>query len=176
MFPLALVGVAASRPFSWRELGNESLYGSSGKEHSCQPRTCKRRRFDPWVGKICWSRKWHPTPVFLPGKFHANSSLAVYNPWGHKELDTPEHFWVGNGNPYQYSCLENSMQEEPTVLQSMRSQRAGHDLATKQIYYTHICVLAWRIPRTGEPGGLPSMGSHRVGHNKWFSSSSSIVL
>ena len=30
---------------------------------------------------------------------------------------------------------------------------------------THSSVLAWRIPRTGEPGGLPSMGSHRVGHN-----------
>ena len=30
---------------------------------------------------------------------------------------------------------------------------------------THSCVLAWRIPGTGEPGGLPSMGSHRVGHN-----------
>ena len=30
---------------------------------------------------------------------------------------------------------------------------------------THSCVLAWRIPGTGEPGGLPSMGSHRVGHD-----------
>ena len=30
---------------------------------------------------------------------------------------------------------------------------------------THSSVLAWRIPRTGEPGGLPSLGSHRVGHN-----------
>ena len=30
---------------------------------------------------------------------------------------------------------------------------------------THSSVLAWRIPGTGEPGGLPSMGSHRVGHN-----------
>ena len=31
---------------------------------------------------------------------------------------------------------------------------------------THSSVLAWRIPRTGEPGGLPSMGSHRVGHDR----------
>ena len=30
---------------------------------------------------------------------------------------------------------------------------------------THSSVLAWRIPGTGEPGGLPSMGSHRVGHD-----------
>ena len=33
-------------------------------------------RFDPWVGKILWSRKWQPTPVFLPGKFHEQRSLA----------------------------------------------------------------------------------------------------
>ena len=36
--------------------------------------------FDPWVGKIPWSRKWQPTPVFLPGKFHGRRSLASYSP------------------------------------------------------------------------------------------------
>ena len=36
----------------------------SGKESTCQ---CRRHRFDPWVGKIPWRRKWQPTPVFLPG-------------------------------------------------------------------------------------------------------------
>ena len=80
-------GGCCSKTFPWRELRDESLYGTSGKEPSCQPKTCKRHRFDPWVGKICWSRKWHPTPVFLPGKFHAKRSLLCYSPWGHKELD-----------------------------------------------------------------------------------------
>ena len=50
---------------------------SSGKESACQ---CKRRRrfgFDPWVGKIPWSSKWQPTPVFLPGKCHGQRSLGV---------------------------------------------------------------------------------------------------
>ena len=42
----------------------------SGKESTCQCRRCKRRGFNPWVGKIPWSRKWQPTSVFLPGKFH----------------------------------------------------------------------------------------------------------
>ena len=46
--------------------------------------------FNPWVGKMPRSRKWHPIPVFLPGKFHGQSSLADYSPWGHKELDTME--------------------------------------------------------------------------------------
>ena len=37
-----------------------------------------RHGFDPWVGKIRWSRKWQPTPVFLPGKAHEQRSLAGY--------------------------------------------------------------------------------------------------
>ena len=50
----------------------------------------KRCGFEPWVTKILWSRKWQPTPVFLPGKFHGQGSLEGYSPWGHKELDTTE--------------------------------------------------------------------------------------
>ena len=56
----------------------------SGKESTCQ---CRRRRFNPWVRKIPWRRKWQPTPVFLPGKSHGQSSLAGYSPRGHKESD-----------------------------------------------------------------------------------------
>ena len=51
---------------------------------------CRRCRFDSWVGKIPWSRKWQPTPVFLPGKFHGQRSLAGYSLWGHKESDMAE--------------------------------------------------------------------------------------
>ena len=47
--------------------------------------------FDPWVGKIPWRRKQQPTPVFLPGKFHEQRSLAGYHPWGRKELDMTDH-------------------------------------------------------------------------------------
>ena len=43
------------------------------------------------VRKIAWSRKWQLTPVFLPGKFHGQRSLAGYSPWSHKELDTTKH-------------------------------------------------------------------------------------
>ena len=48
------------------------------------------RGFNPWVGKIPWTRKWEPTPVFLFGEFHGQRSLAGYSPWGHKESDTTE--------------------------------------------------------------------------------------
>ena len=43
------------------------------------------RRFDPRVWNIPWSRKWHSTPVFLPGKFHGQGSLVGHRPWGLKE-------------------------------------------------------------------------------------------
>ena len=46
---------------------------------------------NPWVGKISWSRKWQPTPVFLLGKFHGQRSLAGYSPRGCRELDMTEH-------------------------------------------------------------------------------------
>ena len=66
---------------------------------------------------IRWQRKqWQPTPVLLPGKSYGWSSLIGYSPWGQEESDTTErlhfHFSLscigeGNGNPLQYSCLEN---------------------------------------------------------------------
>ena len=46
------------------------IFGTSGKECSCQCRRYKRHGFDPWVEKMPWRRKWQPTPVFLPGKFY----------------------------------------------------------------------------------------------------------
>ena len=62
-----------------------------------------------------WRRKWHPTPVLLPGKSHGWSSRVGCSPWGREESDTTErlhfHFslsWIGegNGNLLQCSCLE----------------------------------------------------------------------
>ena len=44
----------------------------------------------PWVGKILWRKTWQPTPVFLPGEFHGQRSLAGYSPWDPKESDTTE--------------------------------------------------------------------------------------
>ena len=53
-----------------------------GKESACQCRGRKRHVFDPWIWKIPWSRKWQPTPVFLPGKFYRQKSRAGFSPWG----------------------------------------------------------------------------------------------
>ena len=57
------------------------------KESTCQ---CRRHRFDPWVRKILWRRKWLLIVVFLPSESHGQRSLVGYSPWGSKELDITE--------------------------------------------------------------------------------------
>ena len=80
-----------------------------------------------------------------------------------------------NGNPRQYSCLEHPMGGgawKAAVHGVAKSWTRLSDFtftfhfhALEEEMATHSGVLAWRIPGTGEPGGLPSMGSHRVGHD-----------
>ena len=70
--------------------------GSSVGKSVCPQ--CGRPAFNPWVGKVPWRRKRHPTPVLLPWKSHGWRSLGGYSPWGHKESDMTErlhfHFYV----------------------------------------------------------------------------------
>ena len=61
---------------------------NSGKESACQCRRCKKWGFNPWIGKIPWRKKRHPTPVFLPGELHGQRSRVGYSPWSCKESDT----------------------------------------------------------------------------------------
>ena len=80
-----------------------------------------------------------------------------------------------SGTPLQYSCLENPMDGGAwlaTVHGVARSRTRLSDFtftfhfqALEKEMATHFSVLAWRIPGTTESGGLPSMGSHRVGHD-----------
>ena len=61
--------------------------GSDSKESDCN---AGDMGFSLWVGKIPLRREWQPTPVFLPGEFHAHRSLVGYSPWGQKESDMTE--------------------------------------------------------------------------------------
>ncbi|XDA85452.1 hypothetical protein R6Z07F_015228 [Ovis aries] len=92
--PRCTLSWPAFHPSSERSLeaGSSWVYGPlffssglpwwlSGKEAACQGR---RHRFDPWIGKIPWRRKWQPTPAFSPGKSLGQKSLAGYSPWGPK--------------------------------------------------------------------------------------------
>ena len=81
----------------------------------------------------------------------------------------------GNGNPLQDSCLENPMDGGAwwAAVHGVAKSRTRlsdftftfHFHALEKEMATTPVFLAWRIPGTGEPGGLPSMGSHRVGHD-----------
>ena len=83
-----------------------------------------------------WRRQWHPTPVLLPGKSHSGGAWQAAVHGGTKSWT-----WLSD---FTFTFHFHALQEEMA---------------------THSSVLAWRIPGTGEPGGLPSMGSHRVGHD-----------
>ena len=89
-----------------------------------------------------WRRKWQPTPVFLPGEFHGRRSLVGYSPWGRKELE--------------YTKSQTRLSDFTITF---------HFHALEKEMATHSSVLAWRIPGTAEPGGLPSMGSQRLRHD-----------
>ena len=82
---------------------------------------------------------WHPTPVLLPGKSHGRRSLVGCSPWGRGIAKSRTQLSDFNFT-FHFHALEKEMA-------------------------THSSILAWRILGTGEPGGLPSMGSHRVGHD-----------
>jgi len=94
--------------------------------------------------KFIQRRQWHPTPVLLPRKSHGRRSLVGCSPWGRWSWTRLSDFTF----PFHFPALEKEMA-------------------------THSSVLAWRIPGTGEPGGLPSMGSHSRTRLKRLSSSSS---
>ena len=85
---------------------------------------------------IIWRRQQHPTPVLLPGKSHGGRSLE------------PAVHGVAEGwtwlSDFTFTFHFHALEKEVA---------------------TQSSVLAWRIPGTGEPGGLPSIGSHRVGHD-----------
>ena len=79
-------------------------------------------------------KQWQPTPVLLSGKSHGQRSLKGCSPWGREESDVTERLHFH----FSLSCI---------------GEGNGNPSS----------VLAWRIPGTGEPGGLPSLGLHRVG-------------
>ena len=91
-----------------------------------------------------WRRQWHPTPVLLPGKSHGWRSLAA---------------------------AVHEITRRPTWLSDFTFTFHFH--AVEKEMATHSSVLAWRIPGTRGPGGLPSMGSQSRTRLKRLSSSSS---
>ena len=103
-------------------------------------------------------------------------------------MDAPSDYHrEGNGTPLQYSCLENPMDAGAwwAAVHGVAKSRTRlsdftftcHFHALEKEMATHSSVLAWRIPGTGEPGGLPSMGLHRVGHDwSYLAAAAAIII
>ena len=104
-----------------------------------------------------------------------STSLAISNECNIKQQHLVVSDGEGDGTPLQRSCLENPMDGGAwcAAVHGAAEGRTGlsdftftfHFHALEKEMATHSSVLAWRIPGTGEPGGLPSLGSHRVGHD-----------
>ena len=82
------------------------------------------------VPVLFWRRKWQPTPVFLPGEFHGQRSMAGYSPWGHKESDTTE--WLRSTFIHWHSTLRKS-------LSSLFLHLFTSVLTHKFLFYSEVC-------------------------------------
>ena len=110
-----------------------------------------------------------------PGGLPSMGSHRVGHNWSDLAAAAVTSIGEGNGNPLQYTCLENPMVRGAWLasVHGVAKSRTRLSDFTFTFHFptlekemaTHSSVLAWRIPGTGEPGGLPSVGSHRVGHD-----------
>ena len=137
-----------------------------GAQTSCLHSTSKNRHIEQGVETL------NPNQIKILSKlwFHECHRKCYYSFVG-----TTYCTGESNGTPLQYSCLENPMDggawkaavlgvaEGRTRLSNFTFTFHFHALEKEMA--THSSVLAWRIPGTGEPGGLLSLGSHRVGHD-----------
>ena len=138
--------VADKHISGWAKSKTQSKWGQVPEHWSGVWHTLLTRRREILCdgGLAGWRRQWHPTPVLLPGKSHGWRSLECCSPWDRWGLVMTECLF------FHFSL-----------------GKLGKEMAT------HSSVLAWRIPGTGEPGGLLSMGSQSRTRLKWLSSSRS---
>ena len=106
---------------------------------------CKRCRFNSWVRKISWSRKWQSTPVFLPGKFQGQWSLVNNSPWGCIELDMTE--WLRNTSAplhLLFGILSKRKLPSPALLPPKGSSNGkGGINAIFSPLFTSLRIIIW---------------------------------
>ena len=120
--------------------------GTSDKEPACQRQRYKRGQFSPWVRKIPWSRKWHPTSVFLPGKFHGQRSLAVH---GATKSQTRLSSWVHTHT--QYWTIRPEFCSQGTLGAVEGHRQMGNHNPVQRVWPTlgGTCYPAWELCRAG---------------------------
>ena len=153
----------------------------SGKEPAWQSRRCRKHEFHPWVGKSSWSRKWQHTPVFLPGKFHEQRSLAGY---GHKESDMTElthTLLLPRDRCYFPEMPQNVLWLPPVCPPAPSSQSAWGpwesdcpkmdcyfwlDLRFLQLNIDLLNILQFFFPLKTEKGGVPPRMTYLLGNGE----------
>ena len=118
---------------------------------TCQCRS-KWSRFYTWI-RISWSRKWHPIPVFLLGKFHGQRNLGGYNPCDPKESDMMGQQWH---SLFKASLMAQWVKNLPAMqhahTQEMWVWSLGRDDPLEEEMATHSSILAGTILWTEKPG------------------------
>ena len=93
--------------------------------------------FDPWDREIPWRRKWQPTLVFLPGKYHGQRNLAGYSPWGCKESDI-------TGWPSTHTHIITKAKNDSP---SLSAAQILQNLSSMTVYPTAVICLYLHIPQ-----------------------------
>ena len=119
---------------------------------------CRRHKFNPWVWKIPWRRKWQPTPVFLPGEFYGQRNLAGYSPWSCKESDTTQ--WLTH---YQ----EKMRRWIPTLVFMWESQMPNPINVTLFVPNSLQCLLS-QVPSSQMDRALVLAKNHLSDAWNWF--------
>ena len=116
----------------------------SGKEFTCQCRRLRRHGFDPEIRKILWSRKWQPSPVFLPEKSHEQRSLAGYSLWGCKESDTT--VWLSacvHTHTHTHGDMPGWMGMERKTIRGMKLQILVAARSWQKILFLSCSLQTW---------------------------------
>ena len=158
-------------------------------QDACQ---CRRCRFDPWVRKIPWKRKWQPTPVFLPGKFHGQTSLVGYSPWGRSQrvrhdwahihtfqeevqafllylspfwfcVVFSSYFLLFSTTPHNNNVHQNkNSNASRNTWRKRHNQRLFLEFSSSLITFSHTSLVAQMVKASAynaeDPGSIPGLG------------------
>ena len=160
----------------WKDcLLNGGFPGSSAGKENLQ---CGRPQFDPWVGKIPWRKECLPTPVFWPGEFHKQRSLAAYSPWGCKESDMTEQLslslkgenickqcdWQDLVSKIYHSSY-SSVSENKQLNQKM-GKKLNRLFFLKKTWASQVLLVVKDPPaNAGDTGSVPGLGRSSGGGN-----------
>ena len=127
---------------------------------------CRRPRFSPGVRKICWRRKWQPTPVLLPGKPHGERSLEGHSPWGcqsRTQLSNQTTTTImSSGHQFSHSVVSDSLwphESQHARPPCLYPTPRAYSNSCPSSWWCHPAISSSVIPFSSCPQSLPASGS-----------------